>query len=422
MKTQNILPLFLVFFLLVYSLEAQQSTLLRPDRLFDGEDIYEGWAVLVNGAYIEAVGPKEDIIIPFGTKVIDLPGTTLLPGLIDGHSHVLLHPYNETSWNDQVLEESEAERVVRATVHVEKTLMAGFTTLRDLGSEGAGYADVGIKTAIEKGIVPGPRMLVAGRAIVATGSYGPKGFAPHVKVPLGAEVADGVDDLIRVVRDQIGHGADIVKVYADYRWGRQRQAMPTFSLEELKLIVATAQSSGRDVVAHAATPEGMRRATMAGVSTIEHGDGGTKEVFDLMKQKGVALCPTIAAGDAISQYQGWKKGQGSIPPRIIQKKKSIALALASGVTICAGGDVGVFPHGDNLRELEMMVDYGMKPIDVLRSATSVNAQAFKIDHEVGRIQPGLFADIIAVAGQPEQNITTLRQIKLVMKGGVIYKQ
>jgi imidazolonepropionase-like amidohydrolase len=202
-----------------------------------------------------------------------------MPGMIEGHSHILLHPYNEVSWNDQVLKESQAERVIRAANHAKANLMAGFTTIRDLGSEGAGYADVGVKQSIEKGIIPGPRMLVAGPAIVATGSYGPKGFAPHVKVPLGANEADGIDALIREVRRQIGGGADIIKVYADYRWGPNGEAMPTFTQEELEIIVDVASSSGRPVVAHAATAEGMRRAAMAGVQTIEHGDGGTPEVF-----------------------------------------------------------------------------------------------------------------------------------------------
>lgn len=395
-----------------------QSILLRPDRVFDGVTMHEGWAVLVENNVIKAVG--KDIQTPYNVQIIDLQGTTLMPGLIEGHAHILLHPYNEVSWDDQVIRESQSERVVRATVHARETLLAGFTTIRDLGSEGADYADVGIKTAIEKGLIPGPRMLVAGRAIVATGSYGPKGFAPNVQVPLGAEEADGVDNLIKVVRDQIGKGADIIKVYADYRWGLNNQAMPTFSLEELKRMVETAQSSGRPVVAHAATAEGMRRAILAGVETIEHGDGGTKEVFDLMKARGVALCPTIAAGDAISQYRGWKKGMDEDPERIRQKRASVKQALESGVTIIAGGDVGVFKHGDNARELELMVEYGMQPLEVLRSVTSVNARVFHLD-KLGNIQPGFWADLVAVQGKPDMQISDIRRVKMVMKDGKIEK-
>lgn len=408
---------FALFLCLASSLVAQNAYLLRPDRVFDGETVHTGWAVLVEGERIKAVGNN---IAPSNAEVIDLPGTTLMPGMIEGHAHILLHPYNETSWNDQVLVESQAERVVRATVHARNTLMAGFTTIRDLGSEGADYADVGIKISIEKGIIPGPRMIVAGRAIVATGSYVPKGFAPNVTVPLGAEPADGYDDLIRVVRDQIGKGADVVKVYADYRWGPNGEAMPTFTQEELDLIVKTAASSGRQVVAHAATPEGMRRATLAGVRTVEHGDGGTKEVFELMRERGVALCPTIAAGDAITQYRGWKKGIDPEPERIQQKRKSVQLALESGVEIVAGGDVGVFTHGENAVELELMVDYGMPPLEVLKTVTSGNANVFGLS-DLGRIKTGLLADLVAVQGKPHEHISDTRNVKMVMKGGKIFR-
>lgn len=402
-----------------YGLQAQVKSpcLIIPARVFDGQEMHESWVVLIENGKIKAVGSIGQLSIPNNVKRIELPGTTLLPGLIEGHSHLLLHPYNETSWNDQVLVESEAERVVRATVHARKTLEAGFTTVRDLGSEGAGYADVGLKQAIEKGVIPGPRMLVAGPAIVATGSYGPKGFAAHVDVPLGAEEADGVDNLIKVVRNQMGKGADVVKVYADYRWGLRNEARATFSLEELQLMVKTAASSGRSVVAHAGTVEGMRRSILAGVVSIEHGDEGTPEIFKLMAEKGVALCPTLAAGDAILQYRGWKKGIDPDPDRIVQKRKTFAQALAAGVTIVAGGDVGVFTHGDNARELEMMVDYGMKPLEVLKSATSINAKIFGLQDQLGAIRPGLLADILVVDGRPDQTIKDLRKIRLVMKQG-----
>lgn len=395
--------------------------LLRPDRVFDGQQMQEGWQVLVHNHLIEAVGAPGLVKAPSGTITMDLKGMTLLPGLIEGHSHLFLHPYNEESWNDQVLKESRAERLARATVHARKTLLAGFTTVRDLGTEGAGYDDAGLKRAIEKGIIPGPHMIVATRAIVATGSYGPKALSNDLESPVrGAAEADGRDALIQEIRTQIGKGADVIKIYADYRWGLNKKAAPTFTVEELKMAVEAAGSSGRPVVVHASTMEGMRRAIQAGVATIEHGDEGTAEIFAQMKEKGIALCPTLAAGEAIEQYDGWKKGTDPAPDGIKKKKASFAAALASGVTICMGGDVGVYTHGDNAREMEAMVAYGMKPLDVLRSATSVNADVFRINGAVGRVKPGLLADLLVVEGDPLQDISRIRKIKWVMKEGIIY--
>ena len=396
-------------------------TLLVPDRVFDGVTMHTGWSVLVRGDWILGVGAGLEAATPADTRRIVLAGMTLLPGLIEGHSHLLLHPYNEAAWNDQVLHEPLALRVARAVNHARRTLEAGFTTVRDLGTEGAGEADVGLKEAIEQGIVPGPRMLVVTRAIVATGSYGPRGFDPRWSVPQGAEEASGLDDLTRVVRSQIGAGADWIKVYADYRWGPDGEARPTFSLEELTRIVETAKSSGRPVVAHAATAEGMRRAVLAGVETIEHGDAGTVEAFRLMAQRGVALCPTLAAGEAVRQYRGWKKGLDLEPAGIRDKKASFKRALAAKVTICAGGDVGVYAHGDNARELELMVEYGMAPLDVVKAATSGNARIFHLDDRLGQIRPGLLADLIAVEGDPTQQIGDLRRIRLVMKEGALVR-
>jgi len=336
---------------------APAVTLLVPARVFDAVDgqTHEGWAVLVRGNRIDAVGPAASITVA-GATTVRLPGTTLLPGLIEGHSHLLLHPYNETPWDEQVLREPEALRIARAVNHARATLMAGFTTVRDLGTEGAGYADVGLKQAIDQGIIPGPRMVVTTRAIVATGSYAPKGFDPRWDIPQGAEEADGIEGVTHAVRDQIKRGADWIKVYADYRWGPNGETRPTFTVDELQTMVEVAASSGRAVVAHASSAEGMRRAVVAGVETIEHGDGGTPEVFRLMKEKGVCLVPTVAAGDAILQYRGYKRGTQPEPPSIRAKRASLRAALDAGVTICNGSDVGVFTHGDNARELELLVD------------------------------------------------------------------
>jgi imidazolonepropionase-like amidohydrolase len=399
---------------------ADSVIVLQPARVFDGEAMQAGWSVIVRNDRIDAAGPQ--LSPPPGAETIALPGTTLLPGLIEGHSHLLLHPYNETSWNDQVAREPLAYRVARAVNHARDTLMAGITTVRDLGSEGAGYADVGLKRAIEEGVIPGPRMLVAGPAMVATGSYGPKGFAPEWTVPQGAEEASGLDNVVRVARDQIGRGADFIKIYADYRYGPNGEARPTFSLDELKRIVEVANSSGRPVVAHASTPEGMRRAVEAGVETIEHGDGGTDDVWKLMVARKVGFCPTLAAGDATSQYGGWKKGSDPEPARISAKRVSFKAALNAGVTMCFGGDVGVYAHGDNVRELELMVNYGMPPATALKVATSVNARLFHLENRVGAVRPNFLADLIAVEGDPATDISALRRIKLVMKGGQIYRR
>ncbi len=399
--------------------QAPSPILLKPMAVFDGETSRPGWVVLVRGDKIEAAGPSASVTLPPGTLLIDLPGLTLMPGMIEGHTHLFLHPYNEASWNDQVLKEPEALRVARATVHARSTLLAGFTTARDLGTEGAGYADAGLKRAIDEGIILGPRLLISSRAIVATGSYGPTGFVDSVPAPLGAEAADG-RELERVVRDQIGHGADVIKVYADYRWGPAGEARPTFSIAELTTIVETAKSSGRPVVAHASTAEGMRRAVMAGVETIEHGDGGTAEVFRLMAQRRVALCPTIAAGDAISRYAGWVPGNGPEPARITAKKASVKAAIAARVPLCVGGDAGVFRHGDNAREIELMVEYGVPIRAALTAATSGNARLFHLENQVGKVAKGLVADLIAVEGDPLTDITALRRVQMVMQGGVVH--
>lgn len=410
------LILILASLLFALPVQAQEALLLRPDRVFDGIDPqpHTGWSVLVRGNRIEAAGP--DIQAPAEARVIDLPGQTLMPGMIEGHSHLFLHPYNETSWDDQVLNEPLALRTARAVNHARTTLMAGFTTVRDLGTEGAGYADAGLRRAINEGIVPGPRMLIASRAIVATGAYGPKGFEPGVEVPLGAEEADG-DDLVRVVRSQIGAGADLVKLYADYRWGPGEPSRPTFSQAELTEAVEAAHSAGRQVAVHAGTVEGMRRAILAGADTLEHGDAGTPEIFRLMAEHGVALCPTLAATDQITRYRGWD-GAEPAPQNVLTKRAAFAAARAAGVEICMGGDVGVYAHGNNALEMELMAGQGMPAAEVLIAATSGNAAIFDLADR-GVVRAGLLADLVAVEGDPTADISAVRAVRLVIKDGQI---
>ncbi|MBN8808078.1 MAG: amidohydrolase family protein [Sphingomonas sp.] len=396
------------------------AILLKPDAVFDGIDgqVHRGWQVLVAGDKIAAVGPA--LPTAAGTQAIDLPGDTLMPGMIEGHGHLFLHPYNETSWDDQVLHEPLALRTARAVAQARATLLAGFTSERDLGTEGAGYADVGLRQAIDRGIVPGPRLSVATRAIVALGAYGPKGFEPGVEIPQGAEEVSGVDQIVAAVRRQIAAGADWVKLYADYRWRPGEDSRPTLSLDEMKAAVVAAHDAGRPVAVHAATAEGMRRAIAAGVDTIEHGYGGTPEIFAAMAAKGIALCPTLAASDATSRYRGWDGGEPA-PPAVRINRDSFRMALKAGVPICMGGDVGVFAHGQNAREMELMAAAGMAPAKVLIAATWGNARWLKLDGRLGAARPGLLADLVAVRGDPTADIGAVRHVAFVMKGGDVVR-
>jgi imidazolonepropionase-like amidohydrolase len=397
------------------------SFLLRPARVFDGVSPvpHLGWQVLVEGDKIAAVGPN--VTAPAGAKIIDLPGETLTPGLIEGHSHLFLHPYNEAKWDDQVLHEPLALRTARAVVHARRTLEAGFTTERDLGTEGAGFADVGLKQAINQGIVPGPRLLVATKAIVARGAYGPKGYEPGVPIPQGAQEVSGVEEMTKAARDQIAGGADIVKMYADYRYGPGEPSRPTLSAGELAAGAAVGRDAGRIVAVHATTAEGMRRAALAGVDTIEHGYEGTADVFRLMHERGIALCPTLGASEAYARYfQGWN-GQEPAPKSVEENRRSFRLAMKAGVKICMGGDVGVFTHGQNWLEMEAMQRAGMPAAQVMVAATSGNAAIFRLSDR-GQVKPGMLADLAAFDGDPTRDVSAVEHVRFVMKGGQIVRQ
>ncbi|MEP6940202.1 MAG: amidohydrolase family protein, partial [Rudaea sp.] len=315
-------------------------------------------------------------------------------------------------------------RTLLAAEHARVTLLSGFTTLRDLGTEGAGFADVALQKAIADGLVAGPRYFVATRAIVATGSYGPgpRGFRPDIELPGGAQEVSGVDAGIAAVREQAGRGADWIKIYADYRWGPGGTTQPTFTAAELNAMVEAAHTSGRPVTVHATSDAGVRMAVLAGVDSVEHGDNASEDTFLLMKQHGVAYLPTLTAVEAIAQYfEHYEAGKSPPSKRMQASAAAFRTALRVGVTIGCGSDVGVFAHGTSWRELAWMSRLGMTPAQALHAATDVAAKILRKQAEFGRIASGLDADLVAVRGDPTADVAAVRDVVFVMKDGKTYR-
>jgi imidazolonepropionase-like amidohydrolase len=383
----------------------------------DGSSWLDGRAVLVLEGRISTVAPTDELRPLAEARDLDLTGLYLVPGLIDLHTHLMLHPYDEASWDDQVLHESLELRTIRAVKAARATLDAGFTTIRDLGTEGGGYADVALRDAVKQELMEGPRVVPVTRAIVATGCYGPSGFDPRWSVPQGAQEVTGPDEMRRVVREQISRGAEWIKVYADY--GRAgAPATPTFTIDELKAAVDEAHSAGLHVAAHASTDEGVRRATEAGVATIEHGTAASDETLKLLASRGTVLCPTIAASEAMARYGGWTP-ESPEPARLTASKDLVRRARAAGVTIANGSDAGVFAHGDNARELELLVDCGLTPAEALRAATATAATVLGQAGKLGVIAAGAQADLVAFQKDPLADVHALRRPRLVVQGGRI---
>ena len=404
-----------------------RAFVIRAAHLIDGKSdvVQNDVAVIVQGERIVAVGRQADVSsrVPSGAQTIDLGGATILPGLIDNHTHVLLQgDITAADYDEQLLKESIPYRAIRATAAVRTGLMNGFTTIRDLETEGAMYADVDLKTAIARGVIPGPRMFVATRAMAPTGTYPLLGYSWELKMPEGVQIVDGPEDIRKAVREEAKYGADWIKFYADRRYylgsdGRLRSWV-NFTDEELKMLVGEAHRLGKKVAAHAIGWDGIDAALRAGVNTIEHGHGLTDDLLDRMVAQKVYWCPTIFVGIYVAP------GRGGIWPKMVDLQRiAFGKAIKKGALISYGTDVGGYAWTENqAQEFAYMVRYGMSPMAAIKSATSVAAQLLDQGDNFGTIEAGKLADIVAVKGDPIADISELTRVSFVMKGGTIYKQ
>ncbi len=421
------LPRFIVLGLLATLLHGQTSNLtaIRCGRFFDGKtlELKRDVVLLIEGERIRDVG--QSLEIPAGAKVIDLSSSTVMPGLIDAHTHVFLHGI---SYEVSLLKKSQQYRAIWATVAARNMLMAGFTSVRDIETEGAGYGDVAVRDAIRDGLVIGPRMQCATRALSITGGYSPYGFAPEVTIPKGAQIADGVDGVRKAAREQLSNGADLIKIYIDHRRRGtpnpdQYSAWPTFSLEEVQAIVEEASKVGAKVAAHVYNSESARTAILGGVSSLEHGIYLDEPTLELMAEKGVYWVPTLMA-----YMQFLDPPNPTMPPegkRLMtgttdRHREAFQRALKLPVKIAFGSDLSG-NHGEAGREYYWMVRYGMPPLEALRTGTSVAAELMGWQDDVGSLEAGKFADVVAVNGNPVDDIDEMTKVKFVMKGGVVVK-
>jgi imidazolonepropionase-like amidohydrolase len=400
--------------------QSQEKILIKAGRLIDvrAGRVLTNQNILIQGDRIMQVGP--DIAAPAGARTIDLSGSTVLPGLIDNHTHVLLqaHP-TPTDYDEQLIKESIPYRAIRATVSAKIALDNGFTAIRDLETEGAMYADVDVKTAINRGIIPGPRMFVATRSLAPSGMYNPTRFSWELTdMPTGTQFADGVDGVRRAVREQIKYGADWIKFYADggtqFRDGAIH-SRPNYTDEEATALVAEAHRLGHKVAAHAGGREAIESAVRAGVDSIEHGNGIDESLMDLMLKQGTYWCPTL--------YIYGRNGRNANSEQSAYRAANFKRAVEKGVKITFGTDIGGYPWTETeTKEFDLMVKWGMSPMQAIQSATLVGATLLEQQDRFGSIEAGKFADIVAVAGNPITDITELDHVQFVMKGGVVYKK